>query len=178
VALVVLLRGVNVGGHRTVRPSALAAQLLHLGAVNIGGAGTFVIRQPVLRTQLRAELERRLPFDARIVICDAREIARLVDRDFFAGLRVRRDTVRFVSVLSRSPRSGTSIPLSLPPNGRWLVRILAGDGRFLIGLYRRQMKVISCLGMLDRLFGVTVTTRTWNTLGAIAIVVNDNPPIE
>lgn len=43
--LVVLLRGVNVGGHRTFRPTTLAKQLAHLDAVNIGAAGTFVIRR-------------------------------------------------------------------------------------------------------------------------------------
>ena len=41
VALVVLLRGINVGGHRTFRLSALAEQPKHLDAVNIGAAGTF-----------------------------------------------------------------------------------------------------------------------------------------
>jgi hypothetical protein len=44
-ALVVFLRGVNVGGHRTFRRSTLTEQLKHLDAVNIGAAGTFVIRQ-------------------------------------------------------------------------------------------------------------------------------------
>jgi hypothetical protein len=43
VALVVLLRGVNVGGHKTFRPSLLVEQLKHLDAVNIGAAGTFVV---------------------------------------------------------------------------------------------------------------------------------------
>ena len=46
-ALVVFLRGVNVGGHRSFRPTTLAEQLKHLDAVNIGAAGTFVIRQPI-----------------------------------------------------------------------------------------------------------------------------------
>ena len=67
-ALVVLLRGVNVGGHRTFRPSLLAEQLKHFGAVNIGAAGTFVIRRPVTQTKLRAELARRLPFDTDIFL--------------------------------------------------------------------------------------------------------------
>ena len=40
-ALVVLLRGANVGGHRTFRPSTLAGQLKHFGVVNIGAAGYF-----------------------------------------------------------------------------------------------------------------------------------------
>ena len=58
-ALVVLLRGVNVGGHRTFRPAALARELSHLGIVNIGAAGTFVVRQPVSQATLRAAAGRR-----------------------------------------------------------------------------------------------------------------------
>lgn len=42
-AQVVLLRGLNVGGHRRFRPASLAEELAHLDAVNIGAAGTFVI---------------------------------------------------------------------------------------------------------------------------------------
>jgi hypothetical protein len=33
------------------------------------------------------------------------------------------------------------------------------------------MKVIGCLGSLDRMFGVPVTTRNWNTVHAIARVL-------
>jgi uncharacterized protein (DUF1697 family) len=177
VALVVLLRGVNVGGHRTFRPSRLAEQLSHLGAVNIGAAGTFVIRQPVGRAQLRAEFARRLPFDAEILICRGRELVRLMSRDLVPGHLARRDIVRFVSVLSRSPRSAPSTPMSLPSPGRWLVRILATEGRFVVGVYRRHMKVIGCLGMLDRVFGVPVTTRNWNTIAAIARVLDNATPV-
>jgi uncharacterized protein (DUF1697 family) len=172
VALVVLLRGINVGGHRTFRPSTLAEQLKHLDAVNIGAAGTFVIRQPVSRAQLRVEFARRLPFDARIMICQGRDIVRLMSRDFFSDQLVRPDIVRFVSILSQSPRSTPSTPMSFPSTGKWLVRILARENRFVVGLYRRHMKVISYLGALDRVFGVPVTTRNWNTITAIAKVVD------
>ena len=175
-ALVVLLRGVNVGGHRTFRPSTLAEQLKHLDAVNIGAAGTFVIRKPVSRAQLRAEFARRLPFDTQIMICQGREIVRLMSRDYFSDHVVRPDIVRFVSVLSRSPRSTPSTPLSLPSTGKWLVRILARESRFVVGLYRRQMKVIGYLGRLDRVFGVPVTTRNWNTIAAIAKVLDQARP--
>jgi uncharacterized protein (DUF1697 family) len=172
VALVVLLRGVNVGGHRTFRPTALAEQLKHLDAVNIGAAGTFVIRKPVTRARLRAELARRLPFDAEIMICQGREFVKLMSRDHFADQPVRPDTVRFVSVLSRRPRSAPSTPMSLPSSGRWLVRIVARENRFVVGLYRRHMKVIGYLGTFDRLFGVPVTTRNWNTITSIARVLD------
>ena len=170
-ALVVLLRGVNVGGHRTFRPSTLAGQLKHLDAVNIGAAGTFVIRRPVSRAELRAELTSRLPFEAEIMICQGREITRLMSQNPFADQPVRSDIVRFVSVLSRRPRAELSMPMSLPSSGKWLLRILARDNLFVFGVYRRHMKVISYLGTFDRLFGVQVTTRNWNTITAIASVL-------
>jgi uncharacterized protein (DUF1697 family) len=171
VALVVFIRGFNVGGHRTFRPSALAEQLTHLDAVNIGAAGTFVIRRPVTRAQLRAELASRLPFDTEIMICQGREIVGLLSRDHFAGQPLRPGIVRFASVLSGRPRSTPATPMSFPSSGKWLLRILAADDRFVLGVYRRQMKVISYLGRLDRLFGVPATTRNWNTITAIGRVL-------
>lgn len=172
-ALVVLLRGVNVGGHRTFRPTILTEQLKHLDAVNIGAAGTFVIRRPVTRAQLRAELARRVPFDAEIIICQGREIVRLMSQNRFAHQPVRPDIVRFVSVLSKRPRSAPSTPMSFPSSGRWLLKILSRENRFVFGVYRRHMKVISYLGSFDRLFGVPVTTRNWNTISAIAGVLGN-----
>jgi uncharacterized protein (DUF1697 family) len=163
VALVVLLRGVNVGGHRTFRPSTLAEQLKHLDAVNLGAAGTFVIRRSVTQVRVRAELARWLPFDTEIMICQGREILGLLSQDRFADQPERSDIVRFVSVLSKRPRSMPSTPMSLPPSGKWLLKILATDKRFVFGVYRRRMEAIRHLGTLDRLFGVPATTRNWNT---------------
>jgi uncharacterized protein (DUF1697 family) len=171
VALVVLLRGLNVGGHRTFRPTTLAERLKHLDAVNVGAAGTFVIRSPVTRAQLRAELARSLPFDTEIMICQGREIVRLMSQVHFADQPVLLDVVRFVSVLSKRPRSAPSMPMCFPSSGQWLLKILARDDRFVFGVYRRHMKVIGYLGALDRLFGVPATTRNWSTITSIARVL-------
>jgi uncharacterized protein (DUF1697 family) len=175
VARVVLLRGVNVGGHRTFRPATLARELKHLDVVNIGAAGTFVIRASATRTEICAEVARRLPFRAEIVICEGRELTGMVAADPFARRPMRPDVVRFVSVLSRRARATPSMPATFPPEGQWLLRILAAEGRFVFGLYRRHMKVISYLGALDRLFGVPLTTRGWSTVTAIAAVLNARP---
>jgi hypothetical protein len=172
VALVVLLRGVNVGGHRTFRPTTLANQLKHLEAVNIGAAGTFVIRRPVTRAQLRGELVSKLPFDTEIVICEGREIVRLMSQDYFGGQPVLPDITRFVSVLSARPRSARATPMRFPSSGKWLLKIVARENRYVLGMYRREMKVIDYLGKFDRLFGVPVTTRNWNTMTAIVKALN------
>jgi uncharacterized protein (DUF1697 family) len=171
VALVVFLRGVNVGGHRTFRPTKLAEALKHLGAVNIGAAGTLVLRQPMTLAQARAEVARRLPFVAEIVVCQGREIAGLISNNPFEGQPIRPGVVRFISVLSQRPRLTPSTPMQFPPSGQWLMKILARRKRFVIGMYRRHMKVIGLLGTLDLLYGVSVTTRNWNTIEAIAKVL-------
>ena len=97
---------------------------------------------------------------------------RLTSRDFFRDHPVRPGVVRFVSVLCQSPRSAPSTPVNLPSTGKWLVRVLARDNRFVVGVYRRQMQAIRYLGTLDRVFGVPVTTRNWNTILAIAEVLD------
>ena len=172
-ALVVFLRGINFGGHRTFRPTELAEALKHLGAVNIGAAGTLVIRKQMTQAQARAEVARKLPFVAEIAVCRGRDIASLISRDPFEGQAVRPGVVRFVSVLSQRPRLTPSTPMRFPPSGPWLMKILARRNRFVIGMYRRHMKVIGLLGALDRLYGVSVTTRNWNTIAAIAKVLRN-----
>jgi uncharacterized protein (DUF1697 family) len=146
-------------------------QLAHLDPVNIGAAGTFVIRQPISQTRLRAELKRSLPFETEIMICDGRDIAELTSRNPFADEPDGREIVRFVSILSRAPRSAPPVPMTFPSSGSWLLKVLARDNRFLVGLYRRHMKAIAFLGKLDRIFGVPVTTRNWNTINSIANVL-------
>ncbi|MGO9074349.1 MAG: DUF1697 domain-containing protein [Terriglobales bacterium] len=171
-ALVVFLRGVNVGGHRTFRPSVLARELRGYDVVNVGAAGTFVIRKPVLRTpgsraKFRAALARKLPFEAHIVLCDGRDLMRLEMQNPFGSQPSPPDVVRFVSILSKAGGVRAALPVMFPSDGEWLVRVMASEGQFVFGMYRRHMKTIGYLGQIDKLYGVPATTRNWNTIIAI-----------
>jgi uncharacterized protein (DUF1697 family) len=166
-ALVIFLKGVNVGGHRTFRPSILAGRLKVYGVVNIGTAGTFVARHAPSQARLRAEVVRRLPFAAEVVICRGQDLVDLASGDPFPRQPSGHDIVRFVSILGKRPRVLLSTPMSLPAEGRWILRILSAQDRFLFGLYRREMKAIRFLSEIDRLLGVPVTTRNWNTITAV-----------
>lgn len=170
--MVVFLRGVNVGGHRTFRPAALAAELRHLDAVNIGAAGTFVIRTRISAAALRAELARRLPFATEVVICRDSDIVGLPSHEAFAAHPLKAGEVRFVSVLARPCRSAPELPMKFPDRGRWLLTLLARDGRFVFGVYRRHLHVIRYLSAMERLFDVPITTRNLNTIAAIATVLS------
>lgn len=170
-ALVVFLRGVNVGGHRTFRPSLLARELSDYDVVNVGAAGTFVVRKPGSRAKVRAELRRKLPFEAEVVLCDGRDLIRLETENPFRTEPSRPDVVRFVSILSKAGRVRAFIPITLPPEGKWFVRVIALKDRFVFGVYRRHMKTIGYLGQVDKLFGVPATTRNWNTIVAIVRIL-------
>ena len=166
-ALIVFLRGVNVGGHRAFRPSILAKELSRYDVVNVGAAGTFIVRKPGSRAKFRAVLRRKLPFEAEVALCDARDLLNLERENPFGSEPSRPDIVRFVSILSKKGRVKPVLPVTFPPDGEWLVRILASTDRFVFGVYRRHMKTITYLGRIDKLFDVPVTTRNWNTISAI-----------
>jgi uncharacterized protein (DUF1697 family) len=173
-ALVVFLRGVNVGGHKTFRPSVLAGQLRAYDVVNVGAAGTFVVRKPGSQAKFRAELLRKLPFDTAVAICEGRDLIALERDNPFGDRPWSGDTVRFVSVLAKNSSACPAIPIMLPKEGDWLLQIVACKNRFVLGMYRRQMKAIGYLGQIDKLFGVPATTRNWNTITAIVRILKKN----
>jgi len=170
-ALVVFLRGINVGGHRRFRPSLLARELSDFDVVNLGAAGTLVVRQPGPHAKFRAELVRKLPFEAEAAFCDGRDLLHLEKENPFGNDQAHPDMVRFVSILSKAGQCQTAIPFGLPADGEWFVRVIAAKGRFVCGVYRRHMKTIRYLGQIDKLFGARATTRNWNTILAVARIL-------
>jgi uncharacterized protein (DUF1697 family) len=173
-ALIVFLRGVNVGGNRTFRPSILARKLSDYDVVNVGAAGTFVVRKPGSRAKFRAALLRKLPFEAEVLMCDGRDLIRLETENPFAAEPSPQDVVRFVSILSKVGGVRASLPVAFPSDGEWLVQVMASEGQFVFGMYRRHMKTIGYLGQIDKLYGVPATTRNWNTIVAIMRILKGN----
>ena len=170
-ALVAFLRGVNVGGHRTFRPSVLAQQLKRFDVVNIGAAGTFVVRKPGTKAKFRAALLRKMPFQAELALCDGRDLIRLTTEDPFGAEQPAPGVTRFVTVLTKAGRVPPGLPIVVPEDGDWLVRLIGSRDRFVFGEYRRHMKTIGYLRQMDKLFGAAGTTRNWNTINAIVRVL-------
>jgi uncharacterized protein (DUF1697 family) len=168
---VIFLRAVNVGGTNRCQPALIAKQLARFDIVNIGAVGTFVVREDVSESVLRAAIARKLPFKCEIMICPARDIIKLTSKDPFSGEPSGPDITRFVSVAAKRVPKPPPLPLSLPSDDEWLLRIIAIQDRFVLGVYRRQMKAISYLGKIEKLLGVPVTTRNWNTVQKIVQIL-------
>ena len=108
------------------------------------------------------------------MICPARDIIKLTSKDPFSRQPSGPDITRFVNVLHKRLRSLPPLPLNLPSNDDdWLLKIIAIEGRFVLGVYRRQMKAISYLGKIEKKFGVAATTRNWNTIQKVAQILKD-----
>src|SRR5882762_8657424 len=176
VALIVFFRGINVGGHRAFRPSVLAKELGIYDAVNVGAAGTLVVRKPGLRAKFLAKLRRKLPFEATIAFCDGSDLIRLEMDNPFGTEPPPADVVHFVSILSEAGRRRVSLPIALPEGGEWLVRIIGSKNRLVYGVYRRHMKTIGYPGQIDRLFGAPATTRSWNTILSVLRILKSHEP--
>jgi uncharacterized protein (DUF1697 family) len=171
---VVFLRAVNVGGANRCQPAAIAKQLARFRIINIGAVGTFVVREDVGESTLRTAIARKLPFKCEIMICPAKAIVDLVRRDPFAGEPSGPNITRFVNVLHKPLRKPPSLPLSLPSDDDWLLKIIAIQNRFVFGLYLRQMKAISYLGKIEKMLGVPATTRNWNTIEKVVKILEAN----
>ena len=157
-----------MGGHRRFRPSLVAAKLRRYDVTNVGAAGTFVVRAPGPGATFEAALRRELSFETQIAICDGRDVVALETDNPFGDRPAAPDLTRFVSILPGTTRARPALPITLPDEGDWLVRVIAAKKCFVFGEYRRQMKTIGCLGMLDEIFGAPATTRSWTTMLSIA----------
>lgn len=173
---VILLRGINVGGANRCRPAQIAKELAKFDVVNIGAVGTFVVRKEVSESTLRSAIAKKLPFKCEIMICPARDLVKLTSKDPFSGQPSGPDITRFVSTSARSFRLPLPfpVPLNLPSADNWLLRIIAIQGRFVLGLYRREMKAIGYLGKVEKLLGVPGTVRNWNTIEKVAKILRDS----
>jgi uncharacterized protein (DUF1697 family) len=142
--------------------------------INIGAVGTFVVRKNVSESALRSAIAKKLPFKCEIIICPAREIIKLATKDPFADQPSDPNITRFVNVLAKRLLSPPALPLCLPSDDDWLLKIIAIENRFVLGLYRRQMKAISYLGKVEKLLGVPATNRSWNTIQKVAKILEAN----
>jgi uncharacterized protein (DUF1697 family) len=168
-AAVVFFRAVNVGGHQAFKPARLAKELAGFDVVNLGAAGTFIVRGNVSRTQLRDEILRRLRFQPELIICPASEVLELVRSRPFQDAAAGKEIGHFVSVMPRAPRVKPRLPIEQPAGARWEVRIVAVIGRFALSV--RRLGQTYSNAVVEKHFGVPATTRNWNTMVAVSEVL-------
>jgi len=167
-ASVIFFRAANVGGHQVFQPGALARELAAFGVHNLGAAGTFVVRENISATKLRAEIHRRLPFKPELMVCPARDVLQFVAGDPFRDAPAGKDVTRYVSVLPKALRPVPALPLDFPTPEAWEVKIHRITGPFVLCVQRPGKKKLYPNAVIERYFSLPATTRNWNTFVKIA----------
>ena len=174
-AVVVFMRGVNVGGHRPFRPAAFARELSAFDVVNIGAAGTFIVSKNVSQATLRAQLLRRLPFEAELMICSARDLIELATTDPFPPEASIEGVRRFVSVLAKRHSTLPRVPFSHADGREWQVKIVRLRGRFALGLWGRMGKaLVYPNAVVEKGLAISATTRNWDTISKIVNLLQNS----
>ena len=169
-ASVVFFRAVNVGGHQRFQPGKLAKELARFGVVNIGAAGTFIVRENISQAKLRSEILRRVPFHPELMICSGPEVLALASAEAFRDAPADKNVGRFVTVMQKGPRKLPALPIEQPVEGPWEVRVIAVIGRFALSL--RRFGETYANAVVEKHFGVPATTRNWYTITAISKVLS------
>lgn len=154
------------------RPATVATALKHLDLVNVGAAGTFVVRSGASPAAIRRELTEQLPFEPVLVIRPAREVAALVARDPFHNVSFSKDSRGWIGVLTGPVRHRPPLPYVLPAVGRWSIRLDEIEGAFALGLWRRDpVRLLMPGTAFEKALGVQMTVRYWETFVKVARIL-------
>ena len=168
-AHVVFLRAANVGGKNVFRPAQLAAALAHLEVVNVGAAGTFVVRATASAAAIKSEFLSRLPFEPAIAVRPARELVALVQSAPFKGVAFSKDLRGWGAVLAGKPKTKPKLPLTRPAGKAWSVRFDRIEGPYALGIWqRRPGNFVSPNELVEDALGVPSTMRFWETFEKVA----------
>lgn len=166
---VVFLRGANAIGSRVFSPMRLASELAELNIVNIGAAGTFVVRASCSPSVINARFEEALPHDADIIVRTPAEIRALLADGKPAALDGARTVV---SVLASRPIATARLPIE--KGEPWMVRVERMEGYFTIGQKRAVGgRWMDANAVVERALGVRATTRVWETFERITRLLNE-----
>ena len=168
---VVFLRGANVGKHNRFQPSVLVEELVKFGLTNVGAVGTFVVREDVSESSLRAALRRTLPFKCEVMICSAKAIVDLVCGNPFRD-ETGPDIEAYVTLMAKTPVNLPKLPIYAPNEQRWEVKVVRVVGTAVLSLRRRLRNGRFYPNeIVEKKFGVATTTRNWNTIEKVAKIL-------
>lgn len=165
--LVVLLRGVNVGGTRSFKPSQLPDAVPEFQMTNLGAAGTYVIAGDPDPEDVRARILDALPFETEVLLVAGDRLQRLIEEDPLDAAGGQ-ELKRYLTVLATPPASIPPLPVDRPEEGPWQFRLVSVEDALALSLRRPEVEGrFYPNGTIEDLLGVGATTRGWRTVERI-----------
>ena len=166
IVFVAFLRGINVGGNKTISMKELAALFEQVGFENIKtilNSGNVVFEfkessEAVLVKKIEKAIEDKYGFEVTVQIRILDDIKKMIEMNPFKDFKPDKDTHWYVTFLN-------DFKGKLPSATSDAYKLLGieNDALFCI-LDRTKGQSTDLMAFLDKTFGKKVTTRNWNTL--------------
>jgi len=152
---VAFLRGINVGGSKLVKMDALKAAFEKMGFKKVKtllASGNVLFETSdadpaAVRLKIEKGLEKLLGLKSRITLRTIEELAALEKSDPFKGVKVTPETRLWVTFLAEKVKGKAEV--------------------FTVFEVSTVRAGVNAMDTLDRTYGKSITTRSWNTIGRI-----------
>jgi len=171
---VAFLRGINVGGHKSVPMPRLkkafealrfenVQTLLASGNVLFGGRKA---NPASLARKIEDKLRKAFHFEIGVIVRTIEKIRNLAAMEPFQGITVTPQTRLYVTFLSEKPKSSLQIPYQSADGNFRILRASSTEVCSVLKL-SPDHSTVDLMAVLEKEFGKKVTTRNWNTIARI-----------
>jgi len=168
------LRGINVGGHKTIKMDELKKAFEALGFENVKtllASGNVLFAAPAasestLAKKIEKKLETAFEHEIGVLIRKIAELQRLAEADPFARVKVTPQTRLYVTFLAEKTKSSLKIPYESPDKNFKILCATESEVCSVLTLSPNS-RTVDLMSILEKEFGRRVTTRNWNTIEKI-----------
>jgi uncharacterized protein (DUF1697 family) len=169
------LRGINVGGNKSIKMADLVKTFNSLGLKNsktllASGNITFETQEAdtnVLKRKIEDKLKKTFKHEISVLLRSMDEIQSMVKLNPYKAIKVDADTLFYVTLVneSSSSKSRLKIPFKSPKKDFTILKIFKNAIFWVRWPKNETTKVMS---FLEKEFGKEITTRNWNTIQKLA----------
>ncbi len=173
---VAFLRGINVGGHKSIKMADLRSAFLAMGSRDVktvlaSGNVVFDVLPGVglpdnafdLTLHIEQCLREAFGYPIVVTLRTLMDLLRLVESDPFEGVAITPDTRLNVTFLSDARTDGPDFSHIAPEGDLRITRVGPGELCSVLVLSPTR-STVDLMALLQREFGSGTTTRSWNTI--------------
>ncbi len=174
---VAFLRGINVGGHHKVPMKELKTLLQQHGFTDVQtllNSGNVIFSTTMnaiseIESSLENILENEFGFPIPAVVRSSYDLKNLLAEEPFSGIRLTPDVRFYVSFLKDEPRISLTLPWISDDTSYQIISI---KNKMIVSyLDLSKGKTVKGMDSLEKLFGKNLTTRNWNTIEKIGLMI-------
>jgi uncharacterized protein (DUF1697 family) len=171
---IAFLRGINVGGQKTIKMEELKKTFEAMGFANVKtllASGNVLFDAPMtskntLATEIEETLEKTFGHEIGVLIRTIESLQKLADDNPFADVKVTPQTRLYVTFLSENSKSDLTIPYKSPDGNFRILQASSGEVCSVLTL-SPNTRTVDLMSILEKEYGKRVTTRNWNTIERI-----------